>query len=254
MKSPKIGKQLKVEIDSRPFRGGANTAQEKALLGFGGFSMIQNMRQKHPGMEKRKGFTRKHTTALTGTPKILSLYQFNKAKRDESHFFAQASDDDIYKATDNPPTVTTGVFGTAVLTGSASSLPAAWSNIEELCLFSNGVDQHKVSAGTANYVKKFVKYDSDAALPNIPEDGYDYTTKVTNDSILDVAVLDSLNTYANHECILICTPVPANKLTWIWSIFNSTIFLIFSSSNRVKFVLIHTRIPLFFAHSKISII
>jgi len=208
------GKKQITALNTIPFRGGAMTAQEKALIPAGGYSMIQNMRQGHPGLFQRKGMATKHTTAITGTPKILSLYQFNKAKRTESHFYAQASDDDIYKATDNPPTVTTGVFGSAIFTGSASSMPAAWSNLEEVCLFSNGKDQHQINAGTTNYVKKFIKFDSDAAPPNVPTDGYDYTQEVTDGDAATCAVLDSLDTLANFECIFICTPVPANKLTW----------------------------------------
>ena len=201
------------------FIGGAITKGEKASIPFGGFSMIQNMRGVHgadgrKALKQRGGMARKHTSIISGTPKITSLYQFSKGARAERHFFAQAADDDVYEATDAPPTVTDATFGGKVFTGSGSSIPASWANLDDLMVFSNGVDQHKIYAGTTNYVKKFIKYDFTAAPPTIPEQGYDYTKQVTDGLTTTLAVLDSLDIYANHECIFICTPIPANKLTW----------------------------------------
>ena len=211
------GKQQILAINTVPFRGGAKTAIEKALIPGGGYSMIQNMRQAHPGMEQRKGCARKHTTE-EGTNKVLSLYQFSKGTRTERHFFAQFENGNLLEAEDNPPTVTTGGFGNDVHDSNnyAAIIPASWSNIKDLMLYSNGADQHQIYAGTANYVTKFIKYDSaDTELPDIPDEDYtDYSKEVTDGAITTFAVLDSLDTYDNNECILICTPVPANRLTW----------------------------------------
>lgn len=202
-------------IKAIPLRGGAVTSLEKAQLPLGGFSMIQNMRPRHPGFEQRGGFTRKHTIE-EGTNKAMSLYQFSKGKRVERHFFAQLSNGNVLDARDAPPTITTGGFGADVHDSNdyTSIIPASWGNIDDLMIYSDGVDQHQIYAGTANYVQKFVKYDASATPPTIPSDGYDYTKEVTDGLSTTFAVLDSLNTFAAHECIFICTPVPANRLTW----------------------------------------
>lgn len=178
--------------------------------------MIQNMRDKHPGKEQRAGTARKHTTVISGTPKIMSLYQFSKGERSERHFFAQADDDDIYEATDAPPTVTSGVFGTAVFTGSANSTPASWGIVDDHLIFSNGIDQHQIYAGTDNYVRKLMKFSDAAAVTDVPTDAYDFTKEVTDGSSSTYVELDSLSTYAaaTYECLFIYSPVPINRLYW----------------------------------------
>jgi len=204
-------------IKAIPLRGGAVTSKERAQLPLGGFSMIKNMRPRHPGFEQRGGLTRKHTTE-EGNNKVMSLYQFSKGKRVERHFFAQFANGNVLEAKDAPPIVTTGTFGADVHDSDdyTKMIPASWGNIDDLMIYSNGVDQHQIYAGTANYVQKFVKFDAAAAPPTIPSDGYDYTKEVTDGLSTTFAVLNSLDTYANHECVFICTPVPANKLTWIF--------------------------------------
>lgn len=204
-----------------PFRGGAITVREKPLLPLGAYSMVQNVRQKHPGMIKRKGQRVLHTTADSSN-KVLSLYQFKKSRIAEEHFFSQFSDGDILEATNDPPTVTTGVFGAEVFSGGASQLPGAWGNLDDILIHSNGVDQHKIYTGTASYVQKFIKFDGAAAPPNVPADGVDYTDEVTDGQTTTHAVLDSLNTLAAYECIFIMTPVPATRLTWTISLPNGT--------------------------------
>ncbi|MDP2363734.1 MAG: hypothetical protein Q8M94_08190 [Ignavibacteria bacterium] len=57
----------KPKIATIPFRGGAITAVEPAMIPSGGYSMIQNMRQVHSGKEKgafikRPGQAKLHTT------------------------------------------------------------------------------------------------------------------------------------------------------------------------------------------------
>ena len=199
-------------IKATPFSGGAITHGERAQIPLGGYSMVQNMRSTYPGLTKRKGMA-KHNSTADGANAV-SLYQFCKGKRIERHFYAQMSDGDILESSESPPTATGSVFGSEAWSGTTSPKPAAWSNLEEFCLHSNGVDQHQICAGTANYVRRFIKFDGSAAPPNVPTDGIDYTREVTDGSSGTYAVLDSLNTYANHECLFICTPVPANRLTW----------------------------------------
>ena len=201
-----------VEINAIPFQGGAITHGERSQIPLGGYSMVQNVRSTYPGFKKRKGILKHHPTADAGN--VVSLYQFCKGKRTERHFYAQMSDGDILRSSTSPPTATTGVFGPEAWSGTTSPKPAAWSNLEEFCIHSNGVNQHQICAGTNNYVTKFIKFDSDAAPPNVPTDGIDYTQQVTDNATTTYAVLDSLNTYANHECLFICTPIPASKLTW----------------------------------------
>ena len=41
--------------DTVPFKGGCNTVLESQQISMGGYSLIQNMRDTHPGKEKRKG-------------------------------------------------------------------------------------------------------------------------------------------------------------------------------------------------------
>lgn len=92
------------DIKTVPFRGGCNTSVEPALLE-NQYSMVQNFRQKHPGLVKRAGQAILHTTA-DGTNKVMSMYQFVKGKKTERHFFAQMSDSDVLEAYENPPCLT----------------------------------------------------------------------------------------------------------------------------------------------------
>lgn len=163
-----------------------------------------------------------HTTA-DSTNKVLSLYQFRKAKRDEYHLFAQMSDGDVLEATNNPPTVTDNVFGSEVLDGSASPIPASWSNINDKMLFSNGVDGHKIYPGTLSPVSKFVVVKDAAAIDFLPDMGEDYSNEVSDGLSTTVAVLDSLGDLAvDYDAIFIMTPVQAKQLTWTVTLPNGT--------------------------------
>ena len=77
-----------------PMQGGAITVREKANLGMGQFSMVQNMRGQHPGFDQRKGQAKLHTTA-DGTNKALSLYQFNKTKVNGAGYRFDGTNDEI---------------------------------------------------------------------------------------------------------------------------------------------------------------
>ena len=201
-----------------PLRGGCITRREKTALDFGQFSLIQDMRAKHPGFKKRPGQRKLHDTA-DSTNQVMSLYQFRKSRIDEKHFYAQFSDGDVLESTNDPPTVaTSAVFGTneahSGTNKAGGMVPASWGNLDDILLYSNGVDQHQVFAGDTNYVSKVVKFDGAAAPPDIPEEGIDYSIEATDGLTTTVVALDSLDTYANDECLYICTPVPANRLTF----------------------------------------
>lgn len=207
-------------IKTVPFRGGMNSAVEINSLPSGGYSTIQNLRNRHPGFVKRKGQTKQHSTA-DGTNKVLSLYQFSKAKRAEQHLFAQMSDGDVLEATNNPPAITTGAFGSEVLDGSANPIPASWSTLNDLMLFTNGVDLPKIYPGTLTPVSKFVVYRGAAAIPIFPELGEDYSDEVSDGLSTTVAVLDSLGDLAvDYDCIFVMCPVQAKQVTWTVSAAN----------------------------------
>ena len=204
-------------ITAKPLRGGCVTALERAQLPFGAFSAVNNLRGKHPGFINRPGQTQLHTTSL-GTD-VNTLYQFRKAQVSETHFFAQCSDDDVYEATSSPPAVTSGAFGSVVHTGTAGTVPASWSVLNDQLVYSNGADQHQIYAGDSSYVEKFIvlKGTEDS---NMPAEGEDYTTEVSGGD--GNAILDSLNTYANHHCFYIKTPVRAKSFSFTISKANGT--------------------------------
>jgi len=209
------------KIRGAALRGGCNTRLEKAQLEFGEFSMVQNMRGTHPGLKSRAGQRALHTTA-DGTNRVLSLYQFEKTEVTESHFYAQMSDSDVLEATTAPPGVTTGAFGSEAYSGSSGQIPASWGNIGDKLLYSNGVDQHKIYGGTGSYVDNCIVVKASAAIPDIPEEGEDYSWEVKDGKTTTVAVLDSLNTIANHDCIFVKTPVQAKSLTFTIAAANGT--------------------------------
>ena len=215
----KTGLKQLTKINAVPLRGGVDKVRERVQLPFGSFSDINNLRPMHPGFKQRKGMAAKHTTA-DGSNEGVSLYQFAKGRRVEKHFFAQMSDGDVLKATDNPPTVTTGVFGAELHDGTSSGmLPASWSVLGDIMMYSNGTDQHQVYAGDDNYIHAFVKFDGSAAPPTIPVNGIDYTVQVTDGLITTEAVLDDLDiiTTAGFDCLYIMTPVPATQFTWTFT-------------------------------------
>ncbi|KKN32403.1 hypothetical protein LCGC14_0814210 [marine sediment metagenome] len=184
----------------------------------GGFSMIQNMRQRgREGFEQRGGMVKLHTTADggAGQNKTLSLFQYSKGGKTERHFYAQMSDSDVLEATNAPPTVTTGVFGGEVFSGSAGDIPASWGVIDDILLFSNGSDQHQIFTGNARVVDKFVVVKDSVAIPNIPDKGEDYSIEVSDGNATTVAILDSLGDLAvDYDAIYIGVPVPCDTFTW----------------------------------------
>ncbi len=203
------------------FRGGCNTAIEPSMLKPGQFSMIQNMRNMHPGLKQRMGCVKLHTTS-DGTNEVMSLFQLSKGKITERHFYAQMSDGDVLEATTAPPTVTSGVFGTEVFNGtSTDQIPASWSVINDTLVYSNGSDYHQIYGGNNKPVRRFIVYRGAAAIPNVPDIGGDYTSEVTDSDTTTFAILDSLSTLANFDCIFIKTHIRANAVAWVMSNYNS---------------------------------
>jgi len=201
------------DISAVPLRGGCNTDIHKALLPFGSFSMVQNCRAKYPGFRKRPGCLALHTTA-DSTNEVMSLYQFRKNRIDEKHLLAQMSDGDVLSATADPPAVTTGAFGGQVYSGTGTGeVPASYSVINDILLYSNGVDQHQVYAGESNYIDGIVVYSETSAAPDIPVKGVDYSVEARDGLTTTDVVLDAFGSNANHAVFIHC-PVPATQLTW----------------------------------------
>ena len=187
---------------------------EKALIPFGGYSMVQNMRNRHPGLEQRTGAIKLHGTA-DGTNKVLSIFQYTKGSKTERHTYAQMGDSDVLEKTSAVPTVeAAAVFGAEVFSGTTSDVPASWSVIDDMLLFSNGSDQHQIFTGTARPVDKFIVYKGGATIPAIPEIGEDYSIEVSDGVSTTVAILDSLSTLAAFDAVFIGVPVPIDTLTW----------------------------------------
>ncbi len=171
------------DVDTIAFQGGMDTYHEPGLLAPGSLSALQNMRQMHPGLKQRAGYIKKHSTA-DSTNGVMSMFQFSKGKRTERHFYAQMTDGDVLEATDAPPTVTTGAFGSEVFDGSSGTIPASWSVLNDLLIYSNGVDQHQICAGTTQNVQAFFENDMDGAeelmtIPNPPETAWAAGSTVT---------------------------------------------------------------------------
>jgi hypothetical protein len=199
-------------IDANVLRGGCITAWDKALLPLGALSSLQNMRNTHPGFKQRPGQRKQHATA-DGTNKVLSLYQFRKTKVAERRLFAQMSDGDILEASTAPPGVGTGTFGSEIFDGASGQIPASWGILDDLMLLSNGANQHQVFGGSGSAVERFIVFRGSAAIPDIPQGGEDYSEQVSDGSDSNVAILDSLGAYADHDCIFFKTPVPCKSIS-----------------------------------------
>ena len=198
-------------ISTTPVQGGQDSFREPGMLPNGTYSSVQNMRNMIPGMKARPGMAKLHVTADV-TNRVLSLYQYSKGKRTERHMYAHMSDGDILEAGTAPPGVAGGVFGAEVFSGASGTYNRGiWSVIDDKLLFSNGVDQHQICAGTDDYVDKFVTYSSATALPAFPTIGADYTEQVNDVDTATVAALGALGTNAT-DAICICTKVQANRL------------------------------------------
>lgn len=197
-------------IKAIPLEGGCITAIEKSSIPFGGLSQFQNLRNRHPGFEQRGGQRKLHSTA-DGTNKVMTLYQFQKTLVSEQHFFAQMSDGDILEATNQPPKVTSGPFGSEIYSGSANQIPASWGIMDDVLLHSNGVDQHQIYGGTSSPIEKLYVHKG-ASIGAVPVNGEDYSDNISLEDDAE-AILDALDTEANGHCVFFRTPMPAKSIT-----------------------------------------
>lgn len=141
----------KIKLNNVPFQGGVDLAHEIALLETGSFSQLQNVRPTRPGFIQRLGQTKLHTTT-DSAQEIISLYQLNKGAVVERHFFAQRVDGSLIEGTNNPPTITTGNFGTEKLAYSSSQVTGTDSNVYTCILAHIATASNKPITG-ADYAK-----------------------------------------------------------------------------------------------------
>jgi hypothetical protein len=208
-----------IDVQGEPFKGGCITAVDKALLPMGAYSMMQNLRNTHPGFKSRGGVTDQHTTqhgSQYNVVRVETVFQFKKTRIDETHFYAQMDDGSILEATNPPPAITTGAFGalrTTVYTpGTTPAIPASWDVLADVLLLAAGGRQHILYAGTLSYVEKLIVFRQAVAgaIPDFPIGGYDFSNQVRDENDSTVASLNSLSTLANGHAIFVKTNVPAN--------------------------------------------
>lgn len=205
---------------SIPFRGGAITAIEKPLITSGGFSMVQNIRNRHPGFEQRKGQIKHHSDDDGSTTN--TLFQFSKGGRTERRLYRQMADGSLQEATDNPPSTTTGAYGSDVLALEANSLPATYAVLNDAMIFSDGARPHQAYHGSSFPISAFILYKGGATIPAIPEIGEDYTEEVTDSRNSKFAQIGSLSTLAAFDAIYIMTPLPIQAINFIFRVANAT--------------------------------
>lgn len=203
----------KIKLNNVPFQGGVDTAHEIALLETGSFSQLQNVRPTRPGFLKRLGQSRLHTTT-DSAQEITNLYQFNKGPVTERHFFAQRVDGSLIEGTNNPPTATTGNFGTEKLSAATGSAPASFGNLNDMMVYSDGARQHHIYPGDTQKVLGAHVYKDATSIPDIPLVGEDYTAEANDGQTTTIVDLSSLGTLATFDCFFVITPVRANKITF----------------------------------------
>jgi len=194
------------------FDGGCITVRPPALLPFGAYSVMENVKKWHPGISMREGMIKLATTN-TG-PGIMTLYQFSKGERVEIHTYAQNRSGQVIEFTNNPPTVTAGVFGSIVFWNpliAPSTIPASWSDNIDILVYSDGVNQHQLFPGNDHKIGAFIAHDNATAITRIPEIGEDLTDDVLEDNgLFPTTALGNLVSNA----LFIMTPVPANEFYW----------------------------------------
>ena len=212
--------QQENQLRTIKLEGGVNTVTERYLLPDGSFSTLQNVRMKHPGFEQRLGCIKQHSTA-DATIETTTLYQFSKGKRVERILFRQLSDGSVQIATDNPPSTTTGVFGSDILSNSSGIVPASYGNINDYMLYSDGSRQHQIYGGSTQPILNVIVYKGSTTIAAIPEEGYDYTEEAIDNSATTYIVLDSLGNLADNDAVFIRTQLPCQDINLTVSSVNS---------------------------------
>ena len=157
---------------------------------------------------------------------IISLYQFSKGKQDEKHFYAQSEDGYVYEAINQPPATSSNIFGSPVFLSDnpSAQIPAAWSNLKDFMLYSNGADQHQIFPGNNQPVNGFIYVNDTAAIKKYPDKGFDYTLEVIDENLTTAAIfpIAMLPESSNYDAIFIKTRVPAKNLNFVFKTFNGT--------------------------------
>lgn len=209
MARDKQGLDKKMNLIAVPFRGGMNTENERGQLLTGEFSWIQNFRQRHPGFQSRKGFS-KFNTSSNDSKSPLTIYSFSKGRRTERHFFAQWSDGLTEASADPPSTVTT--FNKKVLSRTAV-YPASYGVMRDILSYSDGAGQHQLYGGDRNYVFTAIKRFIDSDPDKVPDDGEDITDEMTDGDTSTVVELDNMRDYSSsHEALYVRSPMPIKGL------------------------------------------
>ncbi len=180
----------------------------------------QNVRPKRNGVRQRGGCAKHHSTTAHTDEDIRSIYGFSKGSRTELALFAQYEDGSVEKGTDNPPSTTTGNFGTSVLAARSGASPATWANFKDHLLYADGAGQAQIYTGEQQKPILVNVYKGSATIPDIPEEGADYTNEVKDGLASTVVVLDSLDTLANNDALFIGFDTPMNKITFTVSAAN----------------------------------
>ena len=195
------------------FDGGVITVREPALIPFGGYSVMENVKKWHPGITKRGGMQALHFDFIS-FGSAMTLYQFSKGERHEIYTYIQLDSGAVQQLNVNPPSTnftfpwyTTPFLGTA-----AGQVPASWSDINDILVYSNGSDQHQTFPGEQQKISGFVTHKTDA-ITRIPATGRDVTDNVLEDDGQFVAVEFAS---AATSAWFIMTKVPANKFNFIF--------------------------------------
>lgn len=204
-------------------QGGMITIRERPSLEFGFKSLVQNLRCWHPSYETRKGYTKLNTTAYNASSDSpLNIYQFVKGKVSENHFFVQFGNGNLQESTNAPPTTQT-TFGSTVFAGSSGQIPASFTNISDIMIYSNGADQHQIYAGQTQKISAFVVVKDTGTHDLFPDLGEDYTDELTDNDSTTVAVLDSLGDLSSdYDAIYIMTKTPIDLFNVTVSAANGT--------------------------------
>jgi hypothetical protein len=98
-----------------------------------------------------------------------------------------------------------------VFDGAAGQVPASWGNIGDLMLFSNGKTRIRFMAAPQARCSGS-SCSRGCCNPDVPQGGEDYSDQVISSVDTQVAILDSLDTYANNDCVFFRTPVQSNAI------------------------------------------
>ncbi|MCK5603133.1 hypothetical protein KAR91_14715 [Candidatus Pacearchaeota archaeon] len=153
---------------------------------------------------------------------IISQYGFSKGRIDEISFFAQYNNGEVRKAGTNPPGTTTGRFGDTVMAARSGAFPGMFSSFKDYLVYTDGAGRAQIYTGENAKIYAFNVYRGTTDIPNVPEEGADYTNEVNDGLSSTYADLGSLDRLADNHCLFVITDVPIDKLNFAFSAWNST--------------------------------